>query len=75
MKDFLEFILKGIVQKPDAIKVEESEDEEGKITLMIRADEQDIGRIIGKQGKIIKSIRNLVRVRAIKEKKIVFVQI
>jgi len=75
VKDFLEFILKGIVQKPDAIKVEESEDEEGKITLMIRADEQDIGRIIGKQGKIIKSIRNLVRVRAIKEKKIVFVQI
>ena len=75
MKEFLEYILKGFVQKPEAIEVEESEDEEGKITLFIKADEDDVGRIIGKQGKIIRSIRNLIRVRAIKEKKIVFVQI
>lgn len=75
MKEFLVYIVKQIVDNPKEIEVEERTDEEGRIILKIKADKEDIGRIIGKKGKIIKAIRNLIRVKAIKEKKMVFVEI
>jgi len=75
MKELLLYILKGLVDKPKEIKISEEVDSEGRIMLKISADPDDIGKIIGRNGKIIRAIRNLVKIRAIKEKKIVFVEI
>jgi predicted RNA-binding protein YlqC (UPF0109 family) len=58
MKELLEFIIKSIVAKPAAIRIEEVPDQ---ATFLIFADEQDKGLIIGKGGKIIKAIRTLLR--------------
>ena len=58
-KEFVEYLLKSILDKPDQIVVEVSESE--KVNVMtIRASEDEYGKIIGKKGKVINSIRTLV---------------
>ncbi len=65
MKEFLEFLVKGIVSKPDQVKIEEVT-EEGLYTYRITVDSEDMGIVIGKEGKNIKSIRELAKAKAIK---------
>lgn len=59
IQDTLDYILKGIVSNPDSIKIESLE-ENDSLTLNITADPEIIGQIIGKEGKIIKSIRTII---------------
>lgn len=66
MKEFLEYILKEIAAKPENIEVEEI-DENGFYTYKIRANEEDMGVIIGKEGRTIRSIRNMAKAKAIKD--------
>ena len=63
MKLFLKYIIQNIVQKPEAVKIEKREQKETNIFL-IDVDEADRGRIIGKQGKIIIALRNLLNIKA-----------
>ncbi len=66
MKELLEYILNGIYGKDFRI---EERSENGLIHYIILVPQNDIGLIIGKQGKTIKAIRNLLKVRATLEKK------
>ena len=68
MKDLLIFILKAIVQKPDKITVESSEKDD-VVNFNLSVDKEDMGRVIGKNGKIIKAIRTVLRIKALKEGK------
>jgi len=63
MKLFLKYLIQNIVQKPEAIKIEKREEKEITVFL-IDADEADRGRIIGKQGKVIIALRNLINIKA-----------
>jgi predicted RNA-binding protein YlqC (UPF0109 family) len=74
MKEFLVFIIQSIVDKPEAVSIEEAE-EDGQVNLMVKVAQEDMGKVIGKGGKIIKSIRTLLRIRGIKEGKEVNVQL
>lgn len=67
MKDFVTYIVKQIVDNPDAVEVLENLDQPGFIDLQISVDPADMGKVIGKEGKIIRSLRDLVRVIATKE--------
>lgn len=64
MQDVLEFVLKNIVTVPDDIKIEVAE-EEGTTNYIVTVNSADVGRIIGKEGKVIKAIRTIMRVIAI----------
>ena len=75
MKQLLLYITKSIVDNPDKVKLSEEQDESGLVLLKLSVDPQDMGRIIGKQGKIISAIRNLVRVTARKQGKRVRVEL
>jgi predicted RNA-binding protein YlqC (UPF0109 family) len=66
MRDFLEYLIKNLVEKPEAVVVDESADEQGGVLLTITAAPEDMGKIIGKEGKIIKAIRDLVKILAVK---------
>ncbi len=66
MKNLIEFILIHLVNHPDSIVVDEQRGER-EVFYTIHADQEDVGRIIGKGGSIINAIRNIVKIRAIKE--------
>jgi predicted RNA-binding protein YlqC (UPF0109 family) len=66
MKDFIEYLITGIVNKPKEVKVEESRDGD-LFVFNINVDPQDMGIVIGKAGKNIRAIRNMAKAKAIKD--------
>ena len=68
MQELLNLILKNIVTNPDAIQITVAE-EEGREVYTITVDPADMGRVIGKSGKVIKAIRALAHVVAIRQGK------
>ncbi len=65
MKETLHYIVSSIVEMPDAVVIDEEEDN-GIVTLLIHVAPEDMGKIIGKEGKVIRSIRNIMKVKAMK---------
>ena len=74
MKDLLEFIAKSMVSEPDAVTVEEAV-QENSVVLTLHVAEGDMGKVIGKQGRIAKAIRTVVKAAASHENKKVTVDI
>jgi uncharacterized protein len=66
-KDFLEFIVKSLVDNPDSVEIERKVDEMG-VLLTLRVHADDMGQIIGKGGSTAKAIRDLVRTIGLKRK-------
>ncbi len=67
MKDLLYSIVAGLVDHPDAIEITQDEpNEEGVIVFHLHVAEEDMGRVIGKQGRIAKAIRVIMRSGAAK---------
>lgn len=59
-KDLIEYLVKSLVDNKDAVVITETEDD-GKTVITVKVESADMGRIIGKDGRIIKSIREIVR--------------
>lgn len=74
MKELLEYISKSLVDYPEEVSVTEIENEQS-ITLELRVNENDMGKVIGKQGRIAKSLRAVMKAAAAKENKHVVVEI
>jgi hypothetical protein len=74
MKDLVEIIAKSLVEKPDEVMVSQREDE-GAIVVEVRVAQSDMGKVIGKQGRIAKAIRTVVKAASAKESKKVIVDI
>lgn len=66
MEKLLEYIVKSLVENPKAVKVTQDRSE-NLVTLNLKVDPKDLGLVIGRGGKTIHAIRNLVRLLAIKE--------
>ena len=65
MEELLVSIVKGLVEKPDAVNVTVDEkNEEGVVVYHLHVDEDDMGRVIGRQGRIAKAIRTVMRAAA-----------
>ena len=76
MKELLVSIVEGLVDNKDAIEVTVDEkNEEGRVVYHLHVDENDMGRVIGKQGRIAKAIRTLMRAAAAKNNEKVQVDI
>jgi uncharacterized protein len=67
MKELIEYIAKSIVNAPDQVVVTEETTDE-MITLKLQVADDDKGRVIGKQGRIVQAMRTLLRVKAAKGK-------
>ena len=74
MKELLEFIAKSMVSEPDAVTVNETVTGDSH-TLVLHVGENDMGKVIGKQGRIAKAIRTVVKAAASHENKRVTVEI
>lgn len=65
MKELLVTIVKGLVEKPEAVNVTVDEkNEDGIVVYHLHVDEEDMGRVIGRQGRIAKAIRTVMRAAA-----------
>ena len=74
MKELVEVIARALVDNPDGVVV--TERQEGKTTVLeVRVADGDMGKVIGKQGRIAKAIRSVVKAAATKDNKIVVVDI
>jgi len=68
MKDLLKVIAQGLVENPDAVTVTQDEPaEDGTIVLHLHVAEDDMGRVIGKQGRIAKAMRTVMRAAATRQ--------
>ena len=65
MKDLIEYVAKSIVNIPDDVVVTEEETEAG-ISFKLQVNDEDKGRIIGRQGRVAQAMRTLLRVKAAK---------
>jgi hypothetical protein len=73
MKEVLECILKTLVDNQGEISINEIENEKN-ITLQVKVSKEDMGKVIGKEGRIAKSIRNILKAVGAKEHKKVTVE-
>lgn len=74
MGELVAFIAKSLVDYPDQVEVSETYGQQS-IIIELRVAPEDMGKVIGKQGRIAKAIRTVVRAVAIKENKKVIVEI
>lgn len=74
MKELVEFIAKSLVDNPDQVIVNEINREESLI-FELKVAPEDMGKVIGKQGRIAKSIRTVIKAAAVKQNKRVIVEI
>lgn len=75
MKNLLNFVVTQIVDEPKAVKIAEEKDENGIIKLTLEVAEEDMGKVIGKKGKIIFALRQLLRIKALKTNQRVFLEL
>ncbi|MDP3983341.1 MAG: KH domain-containing protein [bacterium] len=66
MKQLTQYILEKITRHPDDVSIQE-EKEDQKINLSVSLNEEDVPKVIGKEGKVIRSIRNIVKTSARKK--------
>lgn len=74
MQELVKVLAKALVENPDAVEVEVVE-EEDRTVLKLHVAQEDMGRVIGKQGRIAKAIRTIVKSAATRENKKVTVDI
>ena len=74
MKDFLEIVVRQLVDHPEQVVVEEEESEKS-ITYKVTVAEEDKGHVIGKEGKIAKALRTVTKAASRNMPKMVFVDI
>ena len=60
MRDLLDYLARRLVDEPDAVRVEEVE-EDGSLLLRLHVAPDDVGKVIGRQGRIARALRTLVR--------------
>ncbi len=68
MKEFIEYIAKHLVDQPDAVQLEQ-EEQENKIVLKLRVGEKEVGKVIGRKGRTARALRTLLNAVAAKEGK------
>lgn len=73
MKEIIETIIRNLVSEPDAISINEVQGEQS-VVFEIKVAEKDMGKVIGREGKVAKAIRTIVKAVAAKEEKRVTVE-
>jgi uncharacterized protein len=73
-REIVEYLARGLVDEPDAVSVEEVE-REGTVVLQLRVAPDDVGKVIGRQGRIARALRTVVRASAARREQRVLLEI
>ncbi len=74
LKDILSYIVENLVENPSEVSIEEVENDD-TVTLQLKVAEADMGKVIGRQGRIAKEIRSVLKAAGLKDRKKVLVDI
>ena len=75
MKELLEYLARSLVDDPDAVEVDEFEEDDGTIVLELSVAEDDYGKVIGRGGRTANAMRTVVKAAAVKENRRVLIDI
>jgi uncharacterized protein len=75
MKDLLEYLARGLVQRPDEVRINEVQEDDGATVLELSVAEDDYGNVIGRGGRTAAALRTIIKTAAVKQKRRVFVDI
>lgn len=74
MKELLEYVARQLVDRPEAVEVHEVMGERS-VVLELRVDDDDLGRVIGRRGRVAHALRTLMKAAAVREGRLVHVEI
>jgi predicted RNA-binding protein YlqC (UPF0109 family) len=74
LAELVEYLARRLVDEPDAVRVEESE-REGAVVLTLHVADGDIGKVIGRQGRVVRALRAVVRAGAARRRERVLLEI
>jgi predicted RNA-binding protein YlqC (UPF0109 family) len=75
MRELLEFLARSLVADPDSVEVTEVEEIDGEVVLELEVAEDDLGRVIGRGGRVANALRSVMKAAATREEKRVVVDI
>lgn len=75
MQELLEYLARALVDDPEAVRVEQFDEDDGSVVLELSVGEQDYGKVIGRGGRTAKALRTVLKAAAVKEQCRVFVDI
>lgn len=75
MKELLEYLARGLVERPDLVRVDEVQEDDGTIVLELSVADDDYGSVIGRGGRTAAALRTVVKSAAAKDRRRVFVDI
>lgn len=75
MQELLAYLARSIVDEPDAVNVEEFEEDDGTVVLELSVAENDYGKVIGRGGRTARALRNVMKAAAVREECRVVVEI
>jgi predicted RNA-binding protein YlqC (UPF0109 family) len=75
VRELLEFLARGLVSDPDAVEVTEVEEIEGEVVFEIEVADEDLGRVIGRGGRVANALRTVMKAAATRAEKRVVVDI
>jgi predicted RNA-binding protein YlqC (UPF0109 family) len=75
VRELLDYLARGLVDRPDGVEVSQFEEDDGTIVLELSVDEGDYGKVIGRGGRTANALRTVVKASAVKENRRVLVDI
>jgi predicted RNA-binding protein YlqC (UPF0109 family) len=75
VRNLLEFLARSLVENPDAVQVSEVEEVDGEVVLELEVADDDLGRVIGRGGRVANALRSVMKAAATREEKRVVVDI
>jgi predicted RNA-binding protein YlqC (UPF0109 family) len=75
MAELLEYLARQLVDEPDAVRVEQVEEDDDTLVLRLHVAQDDLGKVIGRQGRIARALRTVVRAGSARERRRVKLEI
>jgi uncharacterized protein len=75
VKDLVEYLTRALVDRPDDVSVEEFEEDDGTIVFEVEVADDDVGKVIGRNGRTINALRTVIRASAVRHNRRVLVDV
>ena len=75
MKDLVEYLTRALVDRPDEVSVEEFEEDDGTVVLELTVADDDVGKVIGRNGRTVNALRTVIRASAVRHNRRVLVDV